>query len=205
MLGPYWRFCHQEFLVSKVLLHSLIVRLYENLSYNLCDPYRSTDSAPLNRQSQGAPIPATWLSSHQNIPFPSPPVVDWNLWCPPSLPQIGRHTCVCLLLVDYTDFLFFSCPNEKLYPTQESFEERVEEWIQSFPTCKMQGWPAAFLPNPKTPIFPCLQTTAQQLSNKSLLSWGLGSSTAQNVKSSSGNRNLISSLIDKRKQRPRRT
>lgn len=29
-----------------------------------------------------------------------------------------------------------------------------------FPTCKMQSWPAAFLPNPKTHIFPCLQRTA---------------------------------------------
>lgn len=81
--------------------------------------------------------------------------------------------------------------------------ERAEEWLQFFPTCKMQSWPAASLLNSKTHIFPCLQRTVRQLSNKSLLSWGLEERAVPNVKSSSGNANLISSLTDKRKQRTR--
>lgn len=58
------------------------------------------------RQSQRVSVPGTWLSSHQIIPSPSRTLVDWNLWCPLSLSQVGRDACLCLLLADYTGFLF---------------------------------------------------------------------------------------------------
>lgn len=95
------------------------------------------------------------------------------------------------------------CRMETLSYTAELCGES-QGMAQFFPTYKMQSWPAAFLPNPKTHIFPCLQRTVRQLSNNSLLSWGFGKSHAQNVKSLSGNANLISSLTDKKEAEAKR-
>lgn len=57
-------------------------------------------------------------------PIPFPAMVDWSLWCPPSLSQVGRDTHLCVLLADYTGFPFLSCPNKTLCPTQLCGESR---------------------------------------------------------------------------------